>query len=109
MSTSEQVTTRRETLENSDVPLVITRRLLWSTSGDEVVRRFGYRFLEASEMMESFGVHYRSESSVTGHCAARDHASAQYPVTRQTLPRTQSESYESISTHTCHPLAYSKQ
>ena len=49
-------------------------------SGDEV-----RRFLQASEMMESFGVHFRSESSVTGHCAARDHASAQYPVTRRII------------------------
>ena len=51
LSTSEQVTTRkeRETPENSDVPLVIARRLLWSASGDEVLRRFAFRFLEASE------------------------------------------------------------
>jgi hypothetical protein len=53
-------------------------------------------------MMETFGVNYCSESSVTGHCAARDHASSQLPVKRRSLTRAQSVLHESIITHTCH-------
>jgi hypothetical protein len=52
--------------------------------------------------METFGVNYCSESSVTRHCAARDLASSQLPVTRRTLTQAQSVLHESIITHTCH-------
>ena len=58
--------------------------------------------LKSPKMMETFGVNYCSESSVTGHCAACDHASSQLPVTRRTLTRAQSVLHESVITHTCH-------
>ena len=110
LSTSEQVTRRRERLWRTAMYPWLLRD---DCSGPRLVMKLFVvslsAFLKPAKMMESFGVHYRSESSVTGHCAGRDHASAQYPVTRRTLPRTQSETYESVITHTCHPLTYSKQ
>jgi len=36
---------------------------------------------EHSKVMESFGVITVQSSGVSGHCTARDHASAQCPVT----------------------------
>ena len=53
--------------------------------------------------MYPLGVNYCSESSVTRHCTARDHASALLPVTRHTLLWAQSELHESVITHTCRP------
>jgi len=73
------------------VPLAGARRLICSASSDEVVPQLAYGLLEASQVTESSGVNCCPESSVTGHCAAREHASSQYPVTRRTLPRAQSK------------------
>jgi len=93
----------RETLERSVVPLAGARRLLCSAFSDEEVPQLAYSFLEASQVTESFGVNCCPESSVTGHCAAREHVSSQYPVTRCTLPRAQSKLHESVIIHTCQP------
>jgi hypothetical protein len=40
--------------------------------------------------MENFGVITVQSSRVSGPCAARDHVSAEYPVTNVYLPRAQS-------------------
>ena len=77
----------RETLEHSGVTLAGARQLLCSASSDEVAPQLAYSSLEASQVTESFGVNCCPESSFTGHCAAREHASSQYLVTRRTLPR----------------------
>jgi len=93
----------RETLDHSVVPLAGAPRLICSVSGDEVRPQLAYSFLEASRVKESFGVNCCPDSSVTGHCAAREHASSPCPVTRHTLPQAQSTLHESVITHTCHP------
>jgi len=42
------------------------------------------------------GVITVQSSRASGHCAARDHASAQCPVTGCTLPRAQSRVHQSV-------------
>ena len=103
MSQRTNYSKERETLEHSVVSLAGARRLICSASSDEVAPQLAYSFLEASQVTESFGVNCGPEYSVTGHCAAREHASSQYPVTRRTLPQAQSKLRESLITHTCHP------
>jgi hypothetical protein len=87
---SKRITARRELRRAVIYPQRVLSRPDCSTSRNTLSDDSGRSYVRAPKIVETLGVVTVESSRASGLCAARDHASGQYPVIWCTLPRAQS-------------------